>query len=182
MSYVLFNVITNKKFRSYADIEGARRGMRAANRNAGWTRIARATSGPIELEWCLPEASARGDSRSMQCGYGPFAIMLEHEFDLHRAGVRRKAEKLLASQKEPDAIVTAPELPVSVEEMKEEDLPVPSSTAQEKKPMVRKMARKLKVVEHARADGEHSNVKAANRVERETKRLMPKFREGRRND
>ena len=54
MTYVLIN--RNEKgtptiLKRYKDRKGALIGMRASNRNAGWTRISLARGGICEMEW-----------------------------------------------------------------------------------------------------------------------------------
>lgn len=55
--------------RRYDTLKGAMTGLRASNRNAGWTRVSRAWSDYTHMEWCaktngLPEYD-----------YGPYVIM-----------------------------------------------------------------------------------------------------------
>lgn len=192
MSYVLFNLISKRKVKSYTDHEGARRGMRCMNRNAGWNRISRAQTGNVEMEWCLPEASASGDVRVTQCGYGPYAIMPEKEFDHRRMEIKTRIQRV----RQPDdhdvtAAVVEVEMPKPVEpatqpvkEVKEE----PKKATAEKKATPRKALPKREPI--AAEQGKKRVLKrgpaprlikedvvnAAKRVERSNKRLFPTLR------
>jgi hypothetical protein len=59
----------------YATHRGAMLGMRASNKNAGWTRITRASSSLTEMEWC-----ARTNGLPVY-DYGPYVIMHEHYYN-----------------------------------------------------------------------------------------------------
>ena len=55
MAYVMFNrneLGIPHVIRRYDTRKGAVIGMRAANRNAGWTRISMCSGGICEMEWC----------------------------------------------------------------------------------------------------------------------------------
>lgn len=59
----------------YSDTGYARRGMRVANRNAGWTRITRCQSGYADMEWC-----AKSNGLPVY-DYGPYVVMHKHYYD-----------------------------------------------------------------------------------------------------
>jgi hypothetical protein len=54
MTFVLFHIATGAQIQSYRSESSARKGLRSANRNAGWTsRISRSWTNGIEMEWCF---------------------------------------------------------------------------------------------------------------------------------
>ena len=61
--------------RRYNDRKGALIGMRASNRNAGWTRISLAHSAHTEMEW-----GARSNGLPVY-DYGPYVIMHQHIYN-----------------------------------------------------------------------------------------------------
>lgn len=78
MTYVLIN--RNEKgtpniIKRYRDRKGALIGMRAANRNAGWTRISLASGGIVEMEWC-----AKSNGLPVY-DYAPYVIANEYQFE-----------------------------------------------------------------------------------------------------
>lgn len=78
MSYVLINRTeqgTPTVIREYKTQAGALVGMRAANKNAGWTRITRAMVGLCHLEWC-----ARTNGLPVY-DYAPYVVMHRHNYD-----------------------------------------------------------------------------------------------------
>jgi hypothetical protein len=71
MAYVLIYKKTGELIKTYSTQKGARIGMRASNRNAGWTWcISRCSSGIVEYEWSQHEQSDVYD-------YAPYAIAQE---------------------------------------------------------------------------------------------------------
>lgn len=76
--YILFHRTAGVKFREYSSLSGARRGMRIYNRNAGWTRGSRCSSGLMETEWC----HAVGNTDQWE--YGPYAIVTEQNWAIIR--------------------------------------------------------------------------------------------------
>jgi hypothetical protein len=76
--YVLFNRNergTPHVLKRYKDRKGALIGMRASNRNAGWTRISMCHSGIVDMEWC-----ARSNGLPVY-DYAPYVIAHEHQFN-----------------------------------------------------------------------------------------------------
>jgi hypothetical protein len=74
MAYVLINRHQQGRqaaIRTYSTYKGALIGMRASNRNSGWTRSSLCYLGRCAMEW---GHDAAGDYE-----YAPYAIM--HEFD-----------------------------------------------------------------------------------------------------
>ena len=65
--------------RRYNDRKGALIGMRASNRNAGWTRTTRTHSAHTEMEWGM-EFCARSNGLPVY-DYGPYVIMNEHVYN-----------------------------------------------------------------------------------------------------
>jgi len=59
----------------YKTRKGATIGMRAGNKNAGWTRISRCSSSLTDMEWC-----ARSNGLPVY-DYGPYVIMHEHYYN-----------------------------------------------------------------------------------------------------
>lgn len=78
MPYVLISRVeqgTPAVLREYRTRGGALTGMRAANKNAGWTRITRCWTDYTHLEWC---ARANG---LPNYDYGPYVIMHRDVYD-----------------------------------------------------------------------------------------------------
>lgn len=73
MNFVLFHILTGTRINSYETEDGARIGMRASNRNAGWERIGRSWSDGYEQEWCV---NSNGEE-----GYGPYGITEEERWE-----------------------------------------------------------------------------------------------------
>lgn len=78
MSYVL--IFRNQAGRPdilarYKTHKGAVIGMRASNRNAGWTRISLCGTAHLEMEWC-----ARSNGLPVY-DYAPYGIMHEHIYN-----------------------------------------------------------------------------------------------------
>ena len=74
MAYVLINRHQQGRqeaIRTYGTYRGALIGMRASNRNAGWTRSSRCYLGRCAMVW--------GHTDTGDWEYAPYAIM--HEFD-----------------------------------------------------------------------------------------------------
>lgn len=61
--------------KTYATRKGALIGMRASNRNAGWTRISLCRGGICETEWC-----ARSN-RLPVYDYAPYVIAHQYHYD-----------------------------------------------------------------------------------------------------
>lgn len=78
MSYVLINRReqgTPSILKRYTTRKGALIGMRASNRNEGWTRISLGRGGIVEMEWC-----ARDNGLPVY-NYGPFVIAHEQHYN-----------------------------------------------------------------------------------------------------
>ena len=73
MSYVLFHKLTSTKIKLYATEKGARIGMRASNKNAGWHRFA-VCWGHLGV---VSEWSCKDDNYD----YAPYAIVHQTRFD-----------------------------------------------------------------------------------------------------
>lgn len=78
MSYVLFNrrqVGRPEVIKRYTSRKGALIGMRAANRNAGWTRITQCGGGIYLQEWC-----AKSNGLPVY-DFAPYVIAHEAQFN-----------------------------------------------------------------------------------------------------
>jgi len=97
-SFVMYHVKSTVLIRVYSSLSAARCGMRTSNRNAGWLRVSRCSTGVSETEWCRPVNSGEYVngyySISTQpvngCEYadGPYAIATEHNYYQHVVKVR----------------------------------------------------------------------------------------------
>lgn len=91
MAWVLFN--RNERGRphilkTYATRKGALIGMRASNRNAGWTRVSLCYGGICQTEWC-----ARSNGLPVY-DYAPYVIANQYLYDQKypRQGVAHELE------------------------------------------------------------------------------------------
>lgn len=78
MTWILINRReqgTPSILKRYTTRKGALIGMRASNRNAGWTRISLGRGGFVEMEWC-----ARDNGLPVY-NYGPYVIMNEFIYE-----------------------------------------------------------------------------------------------------
>lgn len=80
MSYVLFARCeegTPTVLKEYSTLKGALHGLRVSNRDAGWARSSRCSTGTRHEEWC-----ARSNGTPVY-GTGPYAVMNRVDFENH---------------------------------------------------------------------------------------------------
>lgn len=78
MTYVLFHRKQQGRphvLKRYSSRKGALIGMRASNRNAGWTRISLCAGGIVEQEWC-----AKSNGLPVY-DYAPYVIAHETHYE-----------------------------------------------------------------------------------------------------
>ena len=80
-SFMMYHVKSTLLIKRYSSLSAARCGMRTSNRNAGWLRVSRCSTGVSETEWCRPVADG-------PCADGPYAIATEHNYYQHVVKVR----------------------------------------------------------------------------------------------
>lgn len=78
MEYHLIHTLSNVMLRQYRTLAAARIAMRVSNKNAGYSRLTRCSSGSRDWEWCMTPAFQVTGVHSTYSD-GPYSIKIVNE-------------------------------------------------------------------------------------------------------